>query len=177
MQSHGANFSSERNIKQGVLPMFRWPFISQCAKSSYHARMEKFDVFDVRREKLAELLSKRGAAARIAAKTGTAASYLSTVKNGDRRLGDDLARRIEEAEGLEYGWLDRVETDHIKPKSDVNGADGLQNLAVLTSEENAVYIQASSPEDLARQLKERGEEEIMEIIRLLVSSKDSFLKD
>lgn len=177
MQSHATNFSSVRNIKQHDVLMFCRPFISHGAKSSYHARMEKFDVFDVRREKLAELLSKRGAAARIAAKTGTAASYLSTVKNGDRRLGDDLARRIEEAEGLEYGWLDRVEVDHIKPKSELSGTDGPQNLMLMTPEENSVYIQASSPEDLARQLKERGEEEIMAIIRLLVSNKDSFLKD
>lgn len=147
--------------------MFCGRFISHGAKSSYHAEMENLDVFDIRRRKLAELLNQRGAAARISAKTGTAASYLSTVKNGDRRLGDDLARRIEEAEGLDYGWLDRPDFVSEVP-ADEQGASAPQG------EQGAYYIQASSPEDLAVKLAEKGNEEIARIIQLLLTHKDKF---
>lgn len=127
--------------------------------------MENLDVFDIRRRKLAELLNQRGAAARISAKTGTAASYLSTVKNGDRRLGDDLARRIEEAEGLDYGWLDRPDVTVDVPANE-------QSANASQSGPGGYYIQASSPEDLAVKLAEKGNEEIARIIQLLLTHKD-----
>lgn len=147
--------------------MFCGRFISHGAENSYHACMENLDVFDIRRRKLAELLNQRGAAARISAKTGTAASYLSTVKNGDRRLGDDLARRIEEAEGLDYGWLDR-------PDYGTEVSANEQSASAPQGEQGVYYIQASSPEDLAVKLAEKGNEEIARIIQLLLTHKDKF---
>jgi transcriptional regulator with XRE-family HTH domain len=155
------------NIKQEFGAKLCGGFISHGAKTSYHAGMENLDVFDIRRRKLAELLNQRGAAARISAKTGTAASYLSTVKNGDRRLGDELARRIEEAEGLDYGWLDRPDLT-----ADVSANN--QNANAPQSEQGSYYIQASSPEELAVKLAEKGNEEIARIIQLLLTHKDKF---
>lgn len=110
--------------------------------------MDDMDVFAIRRRNLIELLSRRGAAARICARTGTAASYLSTLGSGSRRLGDDLARRIESAEGLPFGWLDRIQCrDH------------------TTTD---FYVQASSLEDLARQLASKPDEDIGRLIQLLL---------
>lgn len=104
MQFHGQKCSTSLNLRQC---MFSNRLISLLAKHSYYVGME-LDVFEIRRINLGSILAGRGKAAAIAAKTGSAASYLSSVKKGDRRLGDELARRIEAAEQLEKGWLDRM---------------------------------------------------------------------
>ncbi|MCD0493851.1 hypothetical protein LQD23_16340 [Chromobacterium violaceum] len=130
MKSHGQNFSSQQNISQAMRAMFSCAFISPSAKTSYHPSMD-IDIYEIRRQNLETLLRPRGAAARIAGKTGSSASYLSTVKTSDRRLGDDLARRIEEAEGLPHGWLDQLHVKEVRPAELARG---------ITSEELAIQI-------------------------------------
>ncbi|MCD5326741.1 hypothetical protein ACFFU8_18250 [Chromobacterium piscinae] len=104
---HEQNFSNMQNFKQAEYINFCKPFISQIAKNSYHLMMD-IDVNEIRRRNLKALLAPRGAAARIASATGSSESYLSTLKGKSRQLGSDLARRIEQAEGLPHGWFDQL---------------------------------------------------------------------
>jgi len=48
----------------------------------------------------------KGAVNEIAEKADTNPSYLSTIFNGQRELGDELAERIETAFNKPKGWLD-----------------------------------------------------------------------
>lgn len=156
MQFHDSKCSTMLNIEQHK---FNKSLISLLAKHSYHVGME-LDVFEIRRINLDSILAGRGKAAAIAAKTGTAASYLSSVKKGDRRLGDELARRIEEAESLEKGWLDRMhgELRHAYGSEEVLPTDNL--------------IVADTLLEVARQVKARGHDEVLELIKLLADNAD-----
>ncbi|MBX9348757.1 hypothetical protein K5M36_16845 [Chromobacterium vaccinii] len=152
MQSPAQNFNSAQNFSQAYANLFRTEFISRGAKNSYHSGMG-IDVFDIRRANLARLLEPRGSAARIAEKVGSSASYLSTLKTLDkknpnsRRMGDDMARRIEEAEGLEYGWMDR--------SHDAGQAEPAET----------VIVSASNEEELVKLLREKGEAYAFELLR------------
>ncbi|WP_374419384.1 hypothetical protein [Chromobacterium sp.] len=139
--------------------MFSNRLISLLAKHSYYVGME-LDVFEIRRINLGSILAGRGKAALIAAKTGSAASYLSSVKKGDRRLGDELARRIEAAEQLEKGWLDRMHGE-LQRAYGAEDARSPNNLIV-----------ASTLVEVARQVKARGRDETLELIRLLADNSD-----
>ncbi|GAB2798930.1 LexA family transcriptional repressor [Halomonas shantousis] len=70
------------------------------------------DIYAIRKENLRNLMKGRKQSS-CAEKWGTSASALSQIvsKRSVRNLGDDLARRIETAEGLEYGWLDRFHAE------------------------------------------------------------------
>lgn len=65
------------------------------------------DIYFIRRANLARLLAERGAAASLAESIDSTAAYISTLKSGDRHMGDEVARHIEEAKGLTPGWMDR----------------------------------------------------------------------
>ncbi|VEB42952.1 Uncharacterised protein [Chromobacterium violaceum] len=86
---------------------------------------------------------------------GSSASYLSTLKTLDkknpnsRRMGDDMARRIEEAEGLEYGWMDRSHDTEQAP-------------APVPEQ---VVITAQSEDELVKLLREKGEAYAFELLR------------
>ncbi|WP_155419278.1 hypothetical protein [Chromobacterium subtsugae] len=133
MHSHGQNFSSVQNISQAARAMLSSAFISQNAKTSYHSCMD-MDVFAIRRQNLEQLLEPRGAAARIAEKTGSSASYLSTLKTADRRLGDELARRIEEAEGLPRGWFDQLHVQDLGRQDELVRGFSSDELAIQIGE-------------------------------------------
>jgi hypothetical protein len=74
----------------------------------------------IRRENLVIAISRAGSAAKLAELMGTSPAYLSQLKNQvqdsksgtPKSMGDDFARRLEEALGLVKGWMDR---DHIHP--------------------------------------------------------------
>lgn len=71
------------------------------------------DIFAIRRQRLSQLLSEvyGNNKTELANRLDIQPSYLSrfSAKNqaNRRNLGDKLARRIEEASGKSYGWLDR----------------------------------------------------------------------
>lgn len=67
------------------------------------------DAKETRRLNLIKLIEKdTDNKSRIAEKINTSSSYLSTIisENGDGNVGERLARSIENAYGLEHGWLD-----------------------------------------------------------------------
>jgi phage repressor protein C with HTH and peptisase S24 domain len=74
------------------------------------------DTNTIRRENLRALAARYETQAEFASICGTAASVISLIisPNPKRNLGHKLARKIEEAIGLQSGWMDR---DH--PKSEV----------------------------------------------------------
>jgi len=141
MQFHEQKFSTVRNIGEFL---FSSVHISQHAKDSYHGPMA-MDVFEIRKNNLETLLAQRGKAAEIAGKVDSTPSYLSTIKNGTRRMGDEMARRIEEAEGLEHGWLDRIHP---------GVGMGLESLT------SAEEISFSSMDDLAEKVGQLGADEL-----------------
>lgn len=77
-----------------------------------NARMKTID--EVRRANLLLAIAREGTAAKLAEKAGTAAAYLSQIKNRTpdsksgtpKTMGDDIARRIEAALGEAEGWMD-----------------------------------------------------------------------
>jgi hypothetical protein len=70
------------------------------------------DIYSIRKHNL-EKLSEGRKRKDCAEKWNTSASTLSQIlsKNPVRNLGDELARRIEKAEGLPSGWLDSMQLD------------------------------------------------------------------
>ncbi|MBF0368218.1 MAG: LexA family transcriptional regulator [Magnetococcales bacterium] len=62
----------------------------------------------LRKAKLLEIIHREGSQATVARKVGTDKSYLSQIVSpkGSRNVGEALARRIEEAYGQAYGWMD-----------------------------------------------------------------------
>lgn len=80
--------------------------------SAKYCEYPNMDAYQIRKENLLKLMQTRTKAA-CADKWDTSASTLSqiTSKKSVRNLGDTLARKIERAEGLPVGWLDRTHAD------------------------------------------------------------------
>lgn len=79
-------------------------------------------IHDVRRENLATVIQThwQGKAARLAAKLKCEKTVLSRIKSetkSRRNMGAPLARKIEDASGLDRGWMD---TDHNAKPADIS---------------------------------------------------------
>ncbi|MYM25756.1 S24 family peptidase [Duganella sp. FT135W] len=69
---------------------------------------------EIRRQNLLGAIERYRTAAKLAEAVGTSAAYLSQIKNQTpesktgkpKTMGDDLARRIEQALGEAHGWMD-----------------------------------------------------------------------
>ena len=75
------------------------------------------DIYAIRKQNLLSLLAgktQRSCADRWETSPSTLSQIVS--KNPVRNLGDDLARKIEQAEGLPNGWLDHVRQDEAHPR-------------------------------------------------------------
>jgi transcriptional regulator with XRE-family HTH domain len=63
---------------------------------------------------LVHQLERRGKGIRlkkdVAIELGMSASYLSQLLTG-KKMGDDVARKIEVTQGLEHGWMDKLQTE------------------------------------------------------------------
>lgn len=87
------------------------------AMSYQIVRMKTID--EIRRENLALAVKRMHTASALADKAGIDAAYLSQVKNQTResktgkprKMGDDVARKIERAIGEPEGWMDTENTD------------------------------------------------------------------
>ncbi len=79
--------------------------------------MDAHDKHTIRKNKLLQIIEKEGSQTAVAKKIGTDKSYLSQILSakGTRNVGDDLARRIESAYGLNDGWLDEPVFDPSGP--------------------------------------------------------------
>ncbi|MEX5744680.1 S24 family peptidase [Massilia sp. X63] len=70
---------------------------------------------EVRRQNLEVAIKRMGSAARLADASGTSPAYISQIKNRTpdsktgrpKAMGDDMARRIEVALGVQSGWMDQ----------------------------------------------------------------------
>lgn len=87
--------------------------ISNYSDLLFNGIMKTID--EIRRKNLSLAIKKVKTAAALAAMTGSAAAYLSQIKNAapdsktgtPKTMGDDLARRIESAIGESAGWMDQ----------------------------------------------------------------------
>lgn len=92
----------------------------------------------VRRLNLDGLIAQFGTIAALAKATGTVANYLSQVRNGHRDMGDDIARRLEDALNKKTGWLDSLQ---FSSADDVMiQTEALQILASLTDADREAWI-------------------------------------
>lgn len=68
------------------------------------------DIHEIRKSNLVSLIGKRRKGA-CAEKWGMSAAHLSQILSDktSKNLGDDVARRIEAKEGLDRGWLDKLQ--------------------------------------------------------------------
>ena len=76
---------------------------------------------EIRRANMLALADQHGGLQALADATKTDAKYLSQVKNRwkGRGMGDDVARRIEEALGKPRGWMDAPQADRVAEASGV----------------------------------------------------------
>jgi len=80
-----------------------------CVKRSYPFPMK--DIYEIRRENLAQAL-QRPRVSRLSREQdkalllGISASMFSQAKHPEYKMGDELARKVEAALGLETGWMD-----------------------------------------------------------------------
>ena len=66
------------------------------------------DISDIRRKNLADLVQRIGSQRKAGQLFGISESLMSQYKNGMKDIGNDQARRIETASGIERGWMDQV---------------------------------------------------------------------
>ena len=62
---------------------------------------------EIRKKNLEKLIAKHGNQRKLADKIGTVPAYISQMMTDVRKMGDDLARRIEEKLRLPKGWMDQ----------------------------------------------------------------------
>lgn len=94
------------------------------------------DIREIRREKLLELIARYKTQSAFANAIGKPASYISQIKKGIDKdgntiaMGYDFARDIEEALGLDNGWMDRLsESDTV-----IEDSEPQKNLMVKNSD-------------------------------------------
>jgi hypothetical protein len=92
------------------------PLIADSVVSCYVIDM---DVRESRAENLVTLLRQYESLREFAERAELAAPHVSQMKNGVRRMGDEVARRIEARLGLLHGWMDHPhsETIRLTPKT------------------------------------------------------------
>ena len=74
-------------------------------------------------ERLQERLSQKEAAHEL----GISASYLSQLLAG-KKMGDQVARKLEAAQGLPHGWMDQLHGDELRGLREDSPAYGSQQL-------------------------------------------------
>lgn len=107
---------------------------------------------EIRRANMLMLAEELGSLRVLADKTGTDAKYLSQVKNRWRRpggqptgMGDDVARRIEDALQKPRGWMDAPQK---------KGAKGAESAMLSTKEEMLLLLfRGLTPEQQREQIK------------------------
>jgi len=120
---------------------------------------------EIRRENLALAIKKTRTAAALASLVQTAPAYISQLRNAapdsktgtPKTMGDDLARRIEEALGQESGWMDRDHNNENKnrdgiPASMLKVTNRAPRLQLVTDEEQDLLHEYRSMADAERNL-------------------------
>lgn len=76
--------------------------------TGYMSENSHMEIADFRRKNLKRVIDERygGVSSRFAKQYEMPAPNVSQLISGKRSFGNELARRIEEAEGLRIGWLD-----------------------------------------------------------------------
>jgi phage repressor protein C with HTH and peptisase S24 domain len=67
------------------------------------------DVKEIRRMNLLLLVERHGSVRALADATDSPSTYLVNIKNKERAMGDELARRIEKKLDRPHGWMDRLQ--------------------------------------------------------------------
>ena len=68
-------------------------------------------IHSIRLDNLRRLVDDAGAPGALARRAGSSAAYFSQLRSGHRRMGDDLAARLEAAAGKPRGWMDEPHPD------------------------------------------------------------------
>lgn len=137
----------------------RWPSGNSKMRVPSDSKLLKncgMDITAIRRSNLVALIDQEGTVRKLADKVGTAPNYLSEIKNLERNMGNRLARKIESMMALPEGWMD--------------AAHDAEAVAAAPADGKPQYIIADSPEDLARQLREKGNEDVLRVLQLLLAS-------
>ncbi|NEV64719.1 hypothetical protein [Thiorhodococcus minor] len=91
------------------------------------------DVRQARAENLAKLLRRHPSLRVFADRTELAPAHVSQMKNGVRRMGDEVARRIEAQLRLPHGWMDHPHGDGEDTPVSAATAPSLDQLLSRTS--------------------------------------------
>lgn len=101
---------------------------SQAARSfsgsAFSSMLCGMDIIGIRRENLRRLAEQRGGMARLAEALDRSLSQLSQLigENPSGNIGNKFARYVEQALGLEHGWLDVL---HATPTTEMRGTPSI----------------------------------------------------
>ena len=123
--------------------------------AALNARMKSID--EIRRQNMRKLVTEQcnGVLKEFAAAAGVQPGQASHLNTGFRNIGDNIARRIENAFALEKGWMDRDHDEvaselrtESKPKHDANETTGSytaipEDLAPLIIAAKQAYLRGS----------------------------------
>lgn len=70
---------------------------------------DDMDAYEVRRERLRQLVNEYGTQTALADKVGVEQNYISRALAGAKGIGEDFAARLEAATGKPAGWMSRLE--------------------------------------------------------------------
>lgn len=76
------------------------------------------DISQIRLNNLMTLINRFRTDREFCELVGISNTYLPQVKGGTKKIGDTLARRIEESLGLAYGWMDQTREPESPPSKD-----------------------------------------------------------
>lgn len=96
--------------------------------------LRAMDIYEIRKHNLVKLIGSQRKGS-CAERWGMAPAHLSQILSDKtaKNLGDDVARRIEEVEGLPRGWFDSIPSGE-EAQPAVEGADGKVSAADLVKQ-------------------------------------------
>lgn len=121
------------------------------------------DMHQIRLKNLLLVIEKAGSQARLADYVGIKSSYISQIKSPKHptNMGNDIARRIEKAMNLPFGWMDHL---HDEPETLPNCLDYAPANAPVLDEKTAMMIEMfkhlteSQKADLLRVMEEKKQQ-------------------
>jgi phage repressor protein C with HTH and peptisase S24 domain len=120
------------------------------------------DIYEIRKLNLIKLIGKQKKAS-CAERWGMSPAHLSQILSNKtaKNLGDDVARRIEEVEGLPWAWFDSIPFSEAAPVTDLDGFEP-------ASDDEKSSSTSSTAELMSQMLSSKAGKNLSEKVREMV---------
>lgn len=104
------------------------------------------DMHQIRLKNLLLVIEKAGSQARLADYVGIKSSYISQIKSPKHptNMGNDIARRIEKAMNLPFGWMDHLHDESDRKEATYNLSEDALELPKRRRAPIISYVQAGN---------------------------------